>query len=56
VKHLVNRVIALGGIEYASKKMNEFRDLALAELTHFPDSPAKNSLTELVHYTIDRKK
>jgi len=56
VKHLVSRVIALGGIEYASKKMNEYRELALAELTHFPDSPAKNSLIDLVHYTIDRKK
>jgi octaprenyl-diphosphate synthase len=56
VKHLVSRVIALGGIEYASKKMNEYRDLALTELNHFPDSPAKNSLIDLVHYTIDRKK
>ena len=56
VKHLVSRVIALGGIEYAKNKMNEYRDRALAELTHFPDSPAKNSLADLVHYTIDRKK
>jgi geranylgeranyl pyrophosphate synthase len=36
--------------------MNEYRDLALAELAHFPDSAAKNSLIDLVHYTIDRKK
>jgi octaprenyl-diphosphate synthase len=56
VKHLVNRVIALGGIDYAANKMNYFRDCALQALAHFPDSPSKNSLTELVHYTINRKK
>jgi octaprenyl-diphosphate synthase len=56
VKHLVSRVIALGGIEYAAAKMNYFRDCALEALAHFPDSPSKASLTELVHYTINRKK
>jgi octaprenyl-diphosphate synthase len=56
VKHLVNRVIALGGIDYAANKMNYFRDSALHALANFPESPAKNALTELVHYTINRKK
>jgi octaprenyl-diphosphate synthase len=56
VKHLVSRVIALGGIDYAADKMNHFRDCALQALTHFPESPSKESLTELVHYTINRKK
>lgn len=56
VKHLVNRVIALGGIEYAANKMNYFRDCALQALADFPESPAKKSLTELVHYTINRTK
>ena len=56
VKHLVNSVIALGGIDYAANKMNYFRDSALHALANFPESPAKNALTELVHYTINRKK
>jgi octaprenyl-diphosphate synthase len=56
VKHLVNRVVALGGIEYAHNKMNQYRDLAIDALTHFPESAAKRSLIELVHYTINRKK
>jgi len=56
VKHLVSRVIELGGIDYAANKMNYFRDCALQALASFPDSPAKASLTELVHYTINRKK
>ena len=56
VKQLVKRVIELGGIDYASDKMNQFRDRALEILQHFSDSPAKSSLIELVHYTINRKK
>jgi len=56
VKQLVKRVIDLGGIDYASDKMNQFRDRALEILHDFSDSPAKNSLIELVHYTINRKK
>lgn len=56
VKQLVNSVIALGGIDYAANQMNHFRDLALQNLGHFADSPAKTALTDLVHYTINRKK
>jgi octaprenyl-diphosphate synthase len=56
VKQLVKRVIDLGGIDYASAKMNQFRDRALEILQDFSDSPAKSSLIELVHYTINRKK
>ena len=56
VKQLVNRVVELGGIEYAHDKMNHYRDLAIDALANFPDSEAKNSLIELVHYTINRKK
>jgi octaprenyl-diphosphate synthase len=56
VKQLVQRVIDLGGIDYAYGKMNQFRDEALNALADFPDSDAKKSLIELVHYTINRKK
>ncbi len=56
VKVLVNIVIETGGIDYAVKKMEEFRDKALEILNTFPDNEARQSLTSLVHYTINRKK
>lgn len=56
VNLLVKRVVELGGIDYAIEKMNHYRDQALQQLERFPESPAKNSLIDLVHYTINRKK
>lgn len=56
VKELVQIVFASGGIQYATKKMEEFRDKALTILATFPESEAKKSLELLVHYTIDREK
>lgn len=44
-----------GGIEYAREKMIEFRDKALAILESYPESEAKESMQELVHYTTTRK-
>lgn len=56
VKELLNIVVASGGIAYAAKKMEEFRDDALAILSTFPENSARTALQELVHFTIDRKK
>lgn len=56
VKELVDVVIKTGGIDYARKKMEEFRDKALAILDTFPTSTSKEALHQMVHYTIDRKK
>lgn len=56
VKELVASVVELGGIEYAVKKMEEFRKNALDILHTFPESQARNSLEMLVHYSIDREK
>lgn len=56
IAELIATVSKLGGIEYAEKKMNEFRDLALQALMTFPESPARKSLVELVHFTINREK
>jgi octaprenyl-diphosphate synthase len=44
------------GLVYAHKKMNEFADLALQKIAHFPESEIKNSLSEFVRYTISRNK
>ena len=56
VKHLVQRVVDLGGIDYAIQAMNEYREKAIASLQIFPENDAKKSLKELVEYTINRKK
>lgn len=56
IKELIQIVTASGGIQYAMKKMEEFRDKALSILSTFPDSESRKSLELLVHYTIDRDK
>lgn len=55
VKFVIDAVNAAGGIEYATKKMTEYRDGALAALFEFPKSDVRNALEELVRYTTDRK-
>lgn len=44
-----------GGIEYARKKMVEYRDKALEILNSFPEGEAREGLIELVHFTTTRK-
>mgnify|MGYP002071894540 CR=1 FL=1 len=57
-KQKVNEVIALvkqhGGIEYATEKMNQYKNEALTLLESYPDSEAKEAMKELVQYVIDR--
>lgn len=59
-KKAVNEVITFvkksGGLEYAKEKMDGFYQEALGILEEFPDSIFRNSLKDLVSYTIDRKK
>jgi octaprenyl-diphosphate synthase len=54
VKEVIAYVKASGGIEYAIASMNKFHKEAIELLKDFPDSPYKNSLQQLVQYTIDR--
>ena len=54
VKFVIDNVIQHGGIEYATQKMFEYRDKALAILHSFPATPARAALEELVRYTTDR--
>jgi octaprenyl-diphosphate synthase len=54
VKFVIDNVIQFGGIEYATQKMYEYRDKALAILNSFQPSPARAALEELVRYTTDR--
>ncbi len=54
VKYVIDQVNALGGIDYATKKMFAYRDEALAILHQFPQSDVRDALEELVRYTTDR--
>jgi len=56
VKELVNMVVEKGGIEYATSKMDEFRDKAVNEIKKFPECEARESLIELMNYIVTRKK
>ncbi|HSG67826.1 MAG TPA: polyprenyl synthetase family protein, partial [Bacteroidales bacterium] len=56
VAELIREVTESGGIDYAKKKMMEFRDEAIEILESFPQSPAKKAMVELVRYTTDREK
>lgn len=56
VQRAVQLVIKHGGIEYAYKKMLEFKQSALDMLKDIPDSESKTALIGLVEYTTNRKK
>ncbi len=57
---LVNEVVQFvrenGGVEYASEKMQEFKQKAMDTLDSFPDTAARKSLKDLVEFTVSRKK
>jgi octaprenyl-diphosphate synthase len=55
VAEVIDFVIKSGGIQYAEKQMNEYKEKALAILAGFNDSPSRTSLAELVKYTTERK-
>lgn len=55
VGEVISFVLKSGGIEYAEKRMHEFRDKALAILDSFPENPSRTSLINLVKYTTERK-
>lgn len=56
VAEVVKFVIEKGGIQYAEKIMHQYKDKALALLNTVPDSQSKQSLIQLVNYSIERKK
>ena len=53
---VIQKIKASGGVEYATEKMQEYRDEALLILNAFPDSEARKALQNLVIYTIEREK
>ena len=55
-KEVIEFVKQSGGLEYAEKVMQQFREEAVRLLLTFPESTYRSSLEDLVAYTIDRKK
>lgn len=56
VTEVLEQVGHFGGLDYAVQAMERYRDEALQILYSFPESPARDAMEELVHYTIKRKK
>ena len=54
VKEVISFVKTHKGLEYATAKMKEFQQKALAILDDFPSSDYKEALTLMVNYVIDR--
>lgn len=55
VKEVIAFVNGSGGIEYTIAKMNLYKDLAMELLHSFPESESRNSLDNLINYTIERR-
>ncbi len=56
VKKVIDFVLEKGGIQYAEKVMHNYKNKALEELHKIPDSDSRQSLEQLLLYTIQRKK
>jgi octaprenyl-diphosphate synthase len=56
IRQIVSFVQANGGIDYAERKMNEFKNVSLEILQNFENNEARTSLIDLVNYTIERNK
>ena len=56
VNEVIDFAISMGGLEYATQKMLEFRDEALDLLASFPANEARESLRGLITFVTERKK
>ncbi len=54
VARVVDMVTKAGGIAHATRRMQEYRDQALAVLRSFPETDARRSLEDLVQLTVER--
>ncbi len=55
VKEVISFVKDRGGLEYATERMNSYKDKALDVLGEFPSSSYKDSLEQLITFTTERK-
>jgi octaprenyl-diphosphate synthase len=54
VAELMDKVHEKGGIEYARQHMNAYKNQSLELLDSLPDLPARNSLRQLIEFTVAR--
>lgn len=55
VKYVIQKVMECGGITYATKKMNEFKQRSIDILHEFQENPFRAGLEDLVNFVTDRK-
>lgn len=55
VRWVIDLVNTTGGMDYAAQKMNEYRNEAVQLLYRFPISESRNSVEQLIEFTITRK-
>jgi octaprenyl-diphosphate synthase len=55
VKWVIQKVVDAGGIAYAAKKMEAYKNEALDILHQFPESPVRQGLEDMVVFVTDRK-
>ena len=56
IAFVMDKVNSSGGIEYATKKMQIYKQMALDNLAGFPDNRAKEALRQIIEYTVERSK
>ncbi|UBM62612.1 polyprenyl synthetase family protein [Candidatus Sulfidibacterium hydrothermale] len=55
VEELIRQVRESGGLEYARKKMMEYKEEAIRLLGDFPENEGRKALEEIIHFTINRE-
>jgi octaprenyl-diphosphate synthase len=55
VRWVIEQVEKTGGIQYATEKMNAFKNEALSVLRSFPENPYRQGLEDMVVFVTDRK-
>ena len=56
IEVVISYVNSYGGLEFAESKMIEYKKKAEAVLNSYPESEARQSLLDLVEFTVSRKK
>ena len=55
VNWVMEQVVKAGGIDYATRKMNEFKEQAIDLLHQFPEGAVRQGLEDMVLFVTDRK-
>lgn len=56
VEEVIQFANEYGGIDYATQKMNEYKDKAIAALESFPESIYRDALVDMANFVVNRKK